>query len=214
MDFICVWFHLSSIWWYCFISFNFPLIWLKKKKDQKMGWPGLDYSGSGLLRLVLACPESVRMYWAEMSHLQDSLNQVLEIPEFLAAEYMKVKGNSVFSFSQAFCTLNLHLILVLWVVTFQDRDAGENGFFIPFEIVIFLKRMKWSSMITYLTTQGILDSIIHWTNIHWPHTVPVTARHLRTSQCKRQTKSCSHILSFSRPSSIICKQTQKTDLQT
>lgn len=64
-----------------------------------MGWPGLDYSGSGLLRLVLACPESVRMYWAEMSHLQDSLNQVLEIPEFLAAEHMKVKRNSVFFFS-------------------------------------------------------------------------------------------------------------------
>lgn len=67
-----------------------------------MGWPGLDYSGSELLGLVLACPESVRMYWAEMSHLQDSLNQVLEIPEFLAAEYMKVKGNSVFFIFSSF----------------------------------------------------------------------------------------------------------------
>lgn len=44
------------------ISFNFPLIWVKKKKDQKRGWPSLDYSGSGLLRLVLARPESVRMF--------------------------------------------------------------------------------------------------------------------------------------------------------
>lgn len=52
--------------------------------------------------------------------------------------------------------------------------------------------MKRSSMITYLTMQGILDSIIHWTHIHCPHTVLVTARHLRTSQCKRQTKACSH----------------------
>lgn len=81
------------------ISFNFPLIWLKKKKDQKRGWPSLDYSGSGLLRLVLARPESVRMFWAEVSHLQDSLNQVLEITEFLAAEHMQVRGNSVFFFS-------------------------------------------------------------------------------------------------------------------
>lgn len=37
-----------------------------------------------------------------MSHLQDSLNQVLEIPEFLAAEYMKVKGNSVFFIFSSF----------------------------------------------------------------------------------------------------------------
>lgn len=71
----------------------------KKKSDRKIGWLGLDYSELGLLRLVLACPGPVRMYLAEMPHLQDSLNQTLKIPKFLATEHMNVKRISIFMFS-------------------------------------------------------------------------------------------------------------------
>lgn len=80
------------------------------------------------------------MYLAEMPHLQDSLNQMLEIPEFLAAEHMKVKGNFYFHFLRHFAPHRPHLlILVLWVVPVQDSNAGESDYLIPFEIVIFLK---------------------------------------------------------------------------
>ena len=80
------------------------------------------------------------MYLAEMPHLQDSLNQMLEIPAFLAAEHMKVKGNFSFHFLKLSALHRPHLlILVLWVLTVQDSNAGESDYLIPFDIVIFLK---------------------------------------------------------------------------
>lgn len=40
-----------------------------------MEWPGLGYSGLGLVRLVLACPGRARMYLTEMPLAQDGLDQ-------------------------------------------------------------------------------------------------------------------------------------------
>lgn len=77
-------------------------------------------TGSGLSR---ACP----MYLAEpppLPPLQDSLNQMLEIPEFSAVEQMKVKRNVYFHFLKT--SLLPHssvIILVLWVVIFQGSDV-------------------------------------------------------------------------------------------
>lgn len=64
---------------------------------------------------------------------------MLEIPEFLEAEHFKVKKKLLFSFSQA-CPFPPHphlIILVLWVVTFQDSAIEGNDYLIPFEIAIY-----------------------------------------------------------------------------
>lgn len=53
------------------------------------------------------------MYLAEMPHLQDSWNQMLEIPEFLAAEHMKVKGNFYFHFLRLFAPHRPHLLILV-----------------------------------------------------------------------------------------------------
>lgn len=74
------------------------------------------------------------MYLAEMPLPHDSLNQMLEITEFLAAEHMKLKETSVVIFSNLSPTPYL-IILVLWVVI--CRDIEENDYSIHFEIVIF-----------------------------------------------------------------------------
>lgn len=74
------------------------------------------------------------MYLAEMPLPHDSLNQMLEITEFLAAEHMKLKETSVVIFSNLSPTPYL-IILVLWVVICWDIEG--NDYSIHFEIVIF-----------------------------------------------------------------------------
>lgn len=101
-----------------------------------IGWPGLDYSGSGLLRLVLACPGPVGTYLAEMPLPQDSLNQMLEITEFLAWAY-EIKKKLLFLSFQTFPPIPHLIVLILWVVIFQDSDVEGNDCLIPREIVIF-----------------------------------------------------------------------------
>lgn len=76
------------------------------------------------------------MYLAEMPLPHDSLNQMLEITEFLAAEHMKLKETSVVIFSNLSPTPYL-IILVLWVVIYRDNDIEGNDYLIHFEIVIF-----------------------------------------------------------------------------
>lgn len=76
------------------------------------------------------------MYLVEMPLPHDSLNQMLEITEFLAAEHMKLKETSVVIFSNLSPTPYL-VILFLWVVVCWDSDTEGNDYLIHFEIVIF-----------------------------------------------------------------------------
>lgn len=66
---------------------------------------------------------------------QDSLNQMLEITEFLAWAY-EIKRNFCFYLFEPSPYSHL-IVLVLWMVTFQDSNIEGNDYLIPCEIVIF-----------------------------------------------------------------------------